>query len=58
MDITVNATGSSVKVDYPDLSTFRDYEEILAEMMEGIDYEEILAETVIEVPAVNLTGLS
>lgn len=58
MDMTVNATGSSVKVDYPDLSTFRDYEEILAEMMEGIDYEEILAETVIEVPAVNLTGLS
>ena len=36
MDMTANATGSSVKVDYPDLSTFRDYEEILAEAMESI----------------------
>ena len=35
MDMAINATGNSVRVDYPnDLNTFRDYEEIMAEMME------------------------
>ena len=37
MDMTVNATGNSVRVDYPNnLNTFRDYEEILAEMPEQV----------------------
>lgn len=37
MDMTINATGNSVRVDYPNnLNTFRDYEEILAEMLEQV----------------------
>ena len=37
MDMTVNTTGNSVRVDYPNnLNTFRDYEEILAEMPEQV----------------------
>lgn len=37
MDMAVNSTGNSVRVDYPsNLNTFRDYEEIMAEMMEQV----------------------
>jgi hypothetical protein len=36
-DMTVNATGSNVRIKYPgNLNTFRDYEEILAEMLEQV----------------------